>query len=145
MRCTVCATRGGEGSRAVQERAIDHARETGNKLIFLYVVNINKLDRFDETLKPAVRDELHWLGRTLLHIARQRAERSGVAADIVIREGDVREEIGRFLRDCSADLLLLGAPRETTAAIFGDDAIEQFAQSIQDETAVTVEVVRPAP
>ena len=35
----VCATRGGEGSRAVQMAAIEQAKTTGNPLVFLYVVS----------------------------------------------------------------------------------------------------------
>ena len=46
----VCATRGGEGSRAVQMAAIRRARATGSKLIFLYVTDPHSLGDYDETL-----------------------------------------------------------------------------------------------
>ncbi len=76
-------------------------------------------------------------------IARGRADNSQVASEIVIREGIVREEIVRFINERSAELLLMGAPRGTTDTLFGDDVIEQYAKSIQEETGVLVEVVRP--
>jgi nucleotide-binding universal stress UspA family protein len=76
-------------------------------------------------------------------IARRRADNSQVASEVVIREGIVREEIIRFVNERSAELLLLGAPRGTTDTLFGDDIIEQYARSIQEETGVLVEVVRP--
>ena len=139
----VCATRGGEGSRAVQRRAVQLAREKDGSLIFLYVIDFTSLDEFDERLKPAVRTELEWLGRALLGMAHQRASERGLDVEIVIREGDVEQEIDRFLQEIQPELFLLGAPRGTTANVFGDDAIEQFAQSIQQETGVPVEVVRP--
>ena len=37
MGCIVCATRGGEGSRAVQLAAIERAKQSGNELVFLYL------------------------------------------------------------------------------------------------------------
>ena len=143
MSSIVCATRGGQGSRAVQLEAIEIARETGERLIFLYVVNLSAVEDHEEVLVGAIRSEFHWLGRVLLHVARQRAERAGVEAEIAIREGDVTEEIERFLEQSDARLLLLGAPRGTTPRIFGDDAIEKFAQTIEQDTGVKVEVARP--
>ena len=134
MSSIVCATRGGQGSRAAQLEAIEIARETGDRLVFLYVVNPVRLEEQDDILFGAVRAEVHWIGRALLNIARQRAESAGVSADIAIREGDVSDEIERFLGESGARLLLLGAPRGTTPRVFGDDAIELFADALRQET-----------
>ena len=139
----VCATRGGEGSRAVQMAAIDRADNTGNPLIFFYVTDPTALVGMEDTLRDAVRAELEWMGQTLLEIARQRAHAADLEANVVIRHGEVRAEIGRFLREHDVTLLLLGAPRGTTANVFGDDAIEQFALHLHNETGVQVEVIRP--
>lgn len=143
MSCIVCATRGGEGSRAVQLEAIERAKENGERLVFLYVTDTDTVGNIDEMLVTSVRQELNWMGNVLLRIAQKRAELAGLEADVAIREGNVGEAIGRFLQESQARLLLLGAPRGTTANVFGDDAIEQFASSIQEETGVKVEVVRP--
>jgi nucleotide-binding universal stress UspA family protein len=143
MATIVCATRGGEGSRAVQLEAIKRAKETGQSLVFLYVTDLAGLGRVDETLAPAVREELNWLGKALLRIAQQRAGAAHLQAQLVIREGNLQEEIGRFLQESKATLLLLGAPRGASSTIFGDDAVERFARAIQEKTGVPVEVVRP--
>ncbi len=143
MGCVVCATRGGEGSRALQRRAISLARETGERLVFLYVTDSGSLGNFDHSLITAVEYELNWMGKTLLGIAQERANLAHIEAEIVIRAGEVRGEIERFLHEARADRLLLGAPRGTTANVFGDDAIEQFAQAIQEKTGVPVEIARP--
>lgn len=139
----VCATRGGQGSRAVQLAAIERAKETGEGLAFLYVVDVHLIREYDEALAEAIRAEFQWLGKALLRVARQRAEREGIDAAIVIREGGVREEIEAFLQEAEAAVLLLGAPRGTTPNVFGDDAIERFAQTIESDTGVAVEIVRP--
>jgi nucleotide-binding universal stress UspA family protein len=144
MSSIVCATRGGAGSRAVQQAAITYARERGISLIFLFVIDTSSLANEETAMVSAVRDELLFLGQTLLKIAKKRAANFQVDADVVIREGKVKEEISKFLDECSADLLLLGAPRGTTDITFGDDVIEQFAEVIHRESGVEVEIVRPS-
>jgi hypothetical protein len=167
MKYIVCATRGGAGSRAVQQKAIEYARERVQKLVFLFVIDVSVLEDVDDKLRPAVRDEMAWLGLALLGIAHQRAEDAGIESEIVIRDGLVRDEISRFIKERSAELLLLGAPRGmrdeisrfikersaellllgaprgTTATIFGDDVVEEFASSLEEMTGVTTEIVRP--
>ena len=143
MGCIVCATRGGAGSRAVQRRAIQYAQERGHVLVFLFVIDTTSLSEAGKDMQQAVRYELNWLGRTLLLIAQKRADSARIASEIIIREGVVRDEIINFINEKSADLLLLGAPRGTTDTLFGDDLIEQYALSIQTESGVAVEIVRP--
>ncbi|MCP4426584.1 MAG: universal stress protein [Chloroflexi bacterium] len=143
MSCIVCATRGGEGSRAVQLAAIERAKESGQNLVFLFVADVAFQERVEETLHTAVQEELIWMGNVMLQIARMRAGARDTDVRLEVRVGSVREEITRFLHESRADLLLVGAPRGTTATVFGDDAIEQFAQSIQGATGVDVEVIRP--
>ncbi len=140
----VCATRGGEGSRAVQIEAVRRAQSLNKSLSFLFVTDVvHILGEVDGGLETAVLAELEWMGRTLLCIAQQRAQLAEVEADVVIRQGDVKDEISRFLQQTQADMLLLGAPRGTTANVFGDDAVEQFAQLIQETTGIAVEIIRP--
>lgn len=144
MGSIVCATRGGEGSRAAQLLAIEQAKTLAKPLLFLYVVDPHSLDdAIDESLKTALLAELNWMGETLLRIAQKRADSAYLGSEVKIRRGNVREEIVRFLRDSDADLLILGAPRGTTANVFGDDAIERLAHEIQQETNVTVEIAHP--
>jgi hypothetical protein len=143
MGCIVCATRGGEGSRAVQLAAIERAKQLNKDLIFLFVADASMEERVEETLQTAVRNELIWMGNVMLQIAKLRAGARHIDVQLKVRVGRVREEITQFLQASHADTLLLGAPRGTTATVFGDDAIEQFAHSIQNETGVKVEVIRP--
>lgn len=143
MGCIVCATRGGEGSRAVQLAAIERARQSNKDLVFLFVADTAIQDRVEETLQTAVHDELVWMGNAMLQIAKLRAGARHIDVQLNVRTGEVRKEITRFLQESQAEVLLLGAPRGTSAAVFGDDAIEQFAYSIQQETGVAVEIIRP--
>lgn len=143
MSCVVCATRGGEGSRAAKQLAIEEARARELPLVFLFVVHPAGLSDYNPSLGEAITRELEWVGRVLLGVGRQRAERQGVISETVVVEGDVRAEIQRFVVERSAALLVLGAPRGTTANVFGDDEIEREAESIAAATRVEVRVARP--
>ncbi|WP_420629772.1 universal stress protein [Candidatus Leptofilum sp.] len=144
MGSIVCATRGGEGSRAAQMAAIERAKTLDKPLIFLYVVDPHSLDDdIDASMKDALFTELNWMGETLLRIAQKRADAAYLGTEVRIRKGKVRDEITRFVKDAQAELLVLGAPRGTTANVFGDDAIERLAEWVEAQTAVSVEIVRP--
>src|SRR5690606_34172226 len=130
MGTIVCATRGGEGSRAVQLKAIEIARTQKLALVFLYVVDQAQVMEHDDVLDGAIHAELHWLARVSLNIAQQRAERAGLRAEVAIRDGAVKDEIEAFLQQNEVSLLLLGASRGTSPH-FGDDAVERFAHAIE--------------
>ena len=100
-------------------------------------------DDLEPELQTAVLAELNWMGDTLLRIAQTRADAMYLATDVKIREGNIRTEIVQYLQIHETDLLFIGAPRGTTANVFGDDTIEQLAEMITKETAVPVEIVRP--
>ena len=123
--------------------AIEQARELDVPLVFLFIVDPYSLDGMDGSLETAVSRELGWMGQTLLQIAKRRAQEAGLEAECTLQHGKVRDEIGRFLQANQASRLILGAPRGSTANVFGDDAVEKFAAAIEAETGVTVQIVHP--
>ena len=139
----VCATRGGAGSRAVQLVAIELAKRSGNPLVFLYVASPGDMDDITESLQEAIREELIWLGRALLYVAEKRAQDAGLKVETIVRAGIVQDEICDYLTEHKASILLLGAPRGTTAELAGDDAIERFAARITENSGVAMQIVRP--
>ena len=139
----VCATRGGAGSRAVQLAARALAIRSGDPLVFLYVATPGSMVDITADLQKAVREEMIWLGKALLFVAEKRARDSGLKVESVILVGDVQDEICSYLTEHNATLLLLGAPRGTTAELKGDDAIERFAARITENSGVEVQIVRP--
>jgi len=139
----VCATRGGEASRAVQMAAIEQAKASGNPLVFLYVVSPDAIKDVEPGLEDVVVEELIWLGKAVLNVAEDRAQGEGLESEKIIRVGIVRDEICGYLTERQASLLLLGAPRSATTSVFGDDPVERFASSIHENTGVDVAVVRP--
>ena len=143
MSYILCATRGGQGSRALRQAAIALARETGQSLLFLYVADLSAYDTGEKSLKEALLSESRWLGRALLAIARRQGLVAGVEVESIMRDGDIQEQIQAVVEEKDVSVIMLGAPRGTTTNIFGDDAIEQLALELEERTSVPVEIVRP--
>lgn len=137
----VCATRGGEASQILQAKAIQLARSEEKDLVFVYIVNEGNLGELSENMARAAREELTWFGRALLQVAQLRAQRAGVQAEIIVREGDVLEKIEEVLRENEASLLVLGAPRsQASRPAFQEDALTQFSRQVESDTGVEVRV-----
>ena len=129
----------------MQIAGIERAADPCKNLTFLYVIDINSLGEVEEMVQESLRLELKWMGNTLLRIAERRAQDASLKAELVIREGTVRDEICRYVIESGAHLLMLGAPRGASVNIFGHDEIETFADSIHATTGVPVEIIRPKP
>jgi nucleotide-binding universal stress UspA family protein len=142
MGAIVCATRGGRASRATQERAIALAKERGDQLIFLCVVDPSFAGPMDETLTCALDDELKRLGRSLLCIAQARAQQQGIDAQTVVRSGPVAESIEAALREFDTDTLVMGGPGAgSQREAFGSDDVHRLAEAVRQSTGVEVVLV----
>ena len=142
MQPIVCATQGGEASRRTQERAIDLAKKRGAELIFLYVVDLSPVGPVDDSMVKALEDEMAWLGRALLGIAKGRARQQGLTAQAVVIHGPLQQSIADYLRQVGASTLVIGTPRTSAASqTFTLEGIQRFAQSVRQETGVEVVIV----
>lgn len=138
----ICAIRAGEGSRAVQNAAISAAQRRNAGLVFLYVIDHRILEVSDDSVRPSVRSELYWMGRTLVRIAVARAQAAGLPdACWAIREGDVGEEIARAVVENGAQVLFMGASRQ--AASDRPNSAASLADRLRTTTGVVVDVVLP--
>jgi nucleotide-binding universal stress UspA family protein len=141
MAVILCATRGGEESACTQEEAIRLAKERGDTLLFLYVVNLHFLDKTAAPIVVDVEDEISDLGDFLLLVAKERAAEQGVEARTIQRKGIVREEIMKTALEEDVSLVVLGCPTgEKSAFLLAD--LEKFATAIEAETGAKTEIVR---
>ena len=135
----VCAIRGSEASRRTQERAIALARERGDPLIFLFVVDAAFVRMTNKDLADVVADELERLGRRLLSVAQARAREQGIEAGMAIRHGDVRQAVESFLREVNAGTLVIGAPRSGAEhPAFDPATLDEFAERLRASIDVIV-------
>jgi nucleotide-binding universal stress UspA family protein len=136
----LCATRGGEASRRTQDKAIALAKERGDELIFLYVVDIHFLDKTAAPIVVDVGNEVTKMGEFLLLIAQERAAEKGVAAATIARKGQVREELKRAALEEGVSLVVLGRP-VGAESVFQLVSLQAFAAEIEAETGVETRIV----
>jgi nucleotide-binding universal stress UspA family protein len=133
----LCATRGGAESYRAQDAASRLAREIGNELFFLYVVDIEFLHHTERAIRPdIVEAEMEKLGAFLLEMARERAADQGVEAKVVLRNGVLGEELAAAASELQADTIVLGQPAE--GSVYSLEELEAFAARLGERTGCTV-------
>lgn len=131
----VCAVRGGPASKPTIHRAISLALETGDKIYFLYVVNLDFLERTASSRTHMISKELRQMGSFILLSARVQAEKAGVSAEGVTREGNVSAEIIALCQEIGAAYVVLGSPEsEKEDNIFTHERLLQFKEKIETES-----------
>ncbi len=141
----VCAVRGQPQSRATVTRAIELALEHGARLTFVHVMDAEFLAHATVGIVRLMYRELRSMGEFMMEILKDRAERRGVTeVDTALLEGRAEKVLPRFLKECGADLLVVGAPggsRRQSAFAPGD--FDSFVKRIEAQ-GVAVELVPAA-
>jgi len=141
MGTILCATRGGEASYRAQDAAIALARERGDTLVFLYVVDTHFLDRTERAVRPdVVAEEMARMGAFLLAMAQERARAQGVEAQARVRRGEMPEELKAAVQEEGANLVVLGRPIGEQSA-FREADLEALAEAIRQDTGAEVRIV----
>ena len=136
----LCATRGGESSYRTQDVAIGLARERGDTLVFLYVVDVRFLDKTSAPIVVDVEGEIGKMGEFLLLMAAERAARQDVQAETVCRHGRVGDQLIALARELDVDTVVLGEPGGEESA-FSLQALQKLAANIESAAGVEVLVV----
>lgn len=128
----VCAIRGGPASKSTIDRALALARETGQPITFVYVLNVAFLALTEQVPSQALVADLLEMGEFILQLACDRARAAGVAADTRVRRGQVVDEIVAVCRALDADYAVLGRPTLTpTPNVFTDAGLAGLARQIE--------------
>jgi nucleotide-binding universal stress UspA family protein len=115
------------------------AKERGQELIFLYVVDLSFLDMTASPIVIDVESGVERMGEFLLAMAQERAREQGVEAQVVIREGKTREKIKAAVKELEVDTVVLGRPAE--GGVFQEESIRAFTREIEEETGAKVVLV----
>ena len=132
----LCAIRGGEDSQRIQDIAIDLAKESGDQIVFLYVVNIEFLDTASAALRDSVTLEMEKLGDFLLLMAQERAKKSDVGSEVMLRHGYLQEQFEAAASTPDITRVLLGKPGE--GGTFSMESLEKLAKEIEEKCKVEV-------
>lgn len=122
----VCAVRGGPESQETANHAIDLAREAEARLTFFHVVDPDCLDCGQVVRSSSTRRE--YLAESAMRALCTQARQRGVThVDLVLREGDTRQELRQLAVETDADLLVLGHPNPgSERSTFKEDEFHQF-------------------
>jgi nucleotide-binding universal stress UspA family protein len=135
----LCATRGGEASIRTQKAAIQRAKESGDELIFVFVVDVEFLARADYALRPdVVVGEMEKMGDFLMVMAVERAQQESVPARYLIRHGMLHDELIQIIEEEGITVLVLGRPAAEHDTPDRLAWLESFAADIAEETGIEV-------
>jgi nucleotide-binding universal stress UspA family protein len=136
----LCATRGGAASRRTRNAAIELAKERDDKLLFLYVVDLEFLNRMAEAGVSNTEQELTARGRSLLLSARELAAERGVAAEMIIHTEEMRDEVKDVVHKEEVSLVVMGQPAGPKS-VFELDDVEAIASEIEDELGIEARII----
>ena len=136
----VCAIRGGPASKPTIDRSISLSKETGQPIYFLYIVNLDFLTHASSSHLHTISEDMRQMGEFILLSAQSAAAAAGAAAEGVIRDGEVAEEINKLCHEIDADYLVVGQPQthKKEKTVFSQDRMDKFIQRIEQEAGVKV-------
>jgi nucleotide-binding universal stress UspA family protein len=145
VRYIVCAVRGRPESRATATRAIDLALKHRARLTFLHVMDAEFLEHATIGPLSVIYDELNKMGQFTMMILCDRASRRGVSeVDYVVVEGNIRDQIERFILSSQADLVVMGKPQPgIPKSIFKENEIQAYIRQLEDQAKVRIVQVSP--
>ena len=142
MKTILFPTRGGQTSYPNQDAVIALAKEWNAKLIFLYVSNVQFLEKLGYVrYTKVVQNELEDMGEFLLAMACERAEKAGWKAEAVVRQGAFLEAVNEVIREHLVDTFVIGAPG-STHAVTTTDFLQSLIQEIREAHQIEVLVIQ---
>jgi nucleotide-binding universal stress UspA family protein len=135
MTTILCATRGGEASYPNQDLAIALAKERNADLLFIYVTDVQFLDRLASPVLVDMETEMDRLAEFLLLMAKERAEKASVNAETIVRRGDFRAALEEVAKEHEVSLIVWGSPAGETS-ITRQEYLEHLAEDVWADTAI---------
>lgn len=135
----VCAIRGGPLSKSTIQKSIQLAKESGETIYFLYVVNLDFLTHSSSSRIEHISMEMQEMGEFILLDAQEKAQKQGVVAQGVIRDGIVIEEIIAFCAEIQPKYIVLGRPEtERENNLLTRERLEDVISRIKEVTDAEV-------
>ena len=132
----LCATRGGEASFRTQDAVIALAKEQGDSVVFLYVLDTAFLAYTERAVRPdVVATELEHMGEFLLAMACERAEGQGVKASFCVKRGKLADGLKEAAIEQEVTLVALGRPAGEESR-FQLGSLQELADEIHKETGI---------
>ncbi|MFO8037025.1 MAG: universal stress protein [Anaerolineales bacterium] len=135
----VCAIRGGPLSKSTIQKSIQLANESGETIYFLYVVNLDFLTHSSSSRIEPISREMREMGEFILLDAQEKAQKQGVDAQGVIRDGSIIEEIITFCAEIQPEYIVLGLPEtESENNLLTQERLDDVLSRIKEVTDAEV-------
>jgi len=135
----VCAIRGGPSSQPTIATSIKLASETGEKIYFLYVVNLDFLTHSSSSKTNHISQEIKEMGEFILLGAQEQAAENNVKAEGVTREGQIEDEIISYCSELDPSYVIFGRPQaEQEDNLLSNEQLQAFADRITDVCSATI-------
>lgn len=115
------------------------AKKQGAKLVFVFAVDTDFLNKTAAPILVDVVPEIENMAEFLLLMAQERAAKEGVEADTVAKVGKLRDVLLEAAAEREASLIVLGRPAEESH--FPLEGLEAFADDLREASGIDVQIV----
>lgn len=130
---------GGSGRAVSLRLAMQQAADHDQNLIYLAILDGGTFADLDETMLDLVTDELKWLLDAQLELARRQTGLGELEMRVVVRRGEVENELAETVQSSGVDQVLVGAP----LGVPGGQATDTLLSSLERAAGVEVTLLEP--
>jgi nucleotide-binding universal stress UspA family protein len=135
----ICAIRGGPASQPTIDKSISLAKESGQTIYFLYVINLDFLTHSGGGRIGHISEEMKEMGEFILLAAQEQAREHDLCAEMVTAEGKVIEEIIALSLEIEADYIVLGRPgKGNDGNLLAESEFQTIVDHIEENTHAAV-------
>ncbi len=143
----ICAVRSRPGGEETVHRAIQMALDSGARLTFVQVVDVEFLAGVMDkraSVKAVTRQLREMADFTMTLVCEQAQLRGVKDVRCVVRSGDVRSQLLQFVSEQDADVLVMGRPKPMPGPDqFNDAGLEAFVDRLQRAGTLRVDLPPP--
>jgi nucleotide-binding universal stress UspA family protein len=147
----ICATKGSKESQVAEDKAIELAKQNNSRLVFLYIIDIELLDKGGDVSEGAIEDlesGMKNIGNVILESAVEKAVESGLLSHNVSKaevKGNFIEEIKKQVEQHDAEIVVIGHSHANKGFVerllLSKDKPEIFEKKIREEIKCKVHIV----
>lgn len=130
---------GGTGRGAALRAAYEQAADADQTLTYLAILDPPHFADLDGSLLTLVVDELEWLLNAHMRTVAAASPKQVESTRIIVRTGEVDDEVISLTQSSGADSIVLGAPIATASGT----TVDELVASLRERTGVDVSVVDP--
>lgn len=130
---------GGTGRAATLRKALRRAHETDRGLVYLAILDDSTFGDIDHSMLDLAKDELAWLLDAQLELSKSQTGIDDVAIRVLVRAGDVAEEIVEVADAVGETEVLIGAPLPESE----ENAVADLLAVLAGRTNAPIELIEP--